>query len=122
MAPLGLKGFEFVTIYCKDLQASKRFYVDLLGFRIIREVDNDFFQIDIAGVPVCIDLDPKHAHRNNIAVEVEDLDQAVAALREKGLEPSRGAGQASHEQWVEIEDPDGNHVIFLVHTPVLTQV
>jgi catechol 2,3-dioxygenase-like lactoylglutathione lyase family enzyme len=119
MALLALRGFEFVTIYCKNLQASKRFYLDLLGFRIIREVDNDFFQIDVAGVPVCIDLDPKHAHRNNIAVEVEDLDQTIAALREKGLEPSRGASQASHEQWAEIEDPDGNHVIFLVHTPVV---
>jgi catechol 2,3-dioxygenase-like lactoylglutathione lyase family enzyme len=118
MTSIPVQRFEFVTIYCKDLKASKRFYVDLLGFEITREVEGDFFQINVAGVPICVDLDAAHAHRNNIAVEVADLDQTIAALREKGFEPSRGASERSGEQWTEIQDPDGNDVIFLVHTPV----
>jgi catechol 2,3-dioxygenase-like lactoylglutathione lyase family enzyme len=118
MTSLPVKRFEFVTIYCKDLKASKNFYVDALGFRVIREQDNDFFQIDVAGVPVCVDLDAAHAHRNNLAVEVADLEQTAAALQAKGIAPSRHTNQKSHEDWLEIEDPDGNQIIFLVHTPV----
>jgi catechol 2,3-dioxygenase-like lactoylglutathione lyase family enzyme len=118
MTSLSVKRFEFVTIYCKDLKASRNFYVDVLGFPVIREAENDFFQIDVAGVPVCIDLDRAHAHRNNFAVEVADLEQTAATLRAKGFAPSRGTNQASHEDWLEIEDPDGNHVIFLVHSRV----
>jgi catechol 2,3-dioxygenase-like lactoylglutathione lyase family enzyme len=113
-----VKRFEFVTIYCRDLKASRKFYVDVLGFPVIREKESDFFQIDVAGVPVCVDLDPVHAHRNNIAVEVADLEQTAAALRTKGFAPPRHTNQTSHEDWLEIEDPDGNAVIFLVHSPV----
>ncbi len=54
MSALAIRRFDFVTIYSRDLEASKKFYVGLLEFQVLREVRNEFFQIDVAGVPICV--------------------------------------------------------------------
>ncbi len=116
MTSLPIRRVEFVTIYTKDLHASRKFYVDLLGFPLLREVGGEFFQIDIAGVPVCVDLATEGTRRaNNIGIEVDNLDVAVTILRNKGLEVHLGFNSASQEQWAAVQDLDGNELIFLVH-------
>jgi catechol 2,3-dioxygenase-like lactoylglutathione lyase family enzyme len=104
---------EFVTIYAKDLAASRHFYVDVLGFDVIREKSGDFFQIDLAGTPLCVDHDTRGGHRNNIGLQVSDLEATAALLKRRGLEPRAGVNETSRESWLEIADPDGNGVIFL---------
>lgn len=114
MSWLPIRRLDFVTIYSRDLEASKKFYTELLGFPILREAPNEFFQIDVAGVPICIDLDRNGAHQNNIGLQVEDLAATTSALRQKGLQVHSGSNDASQEKWVAVQDPDGNEVIFLV--------
>ena len=106
---------DFVTIYTADLQVSKRFYVDLLEFPLIREMPNEFFQIGIAGVPICVDLQQNSGQNNNIGLEVDDLASTTAALQDKGLQLQRGSNPASKEEWLGVRDPDGNELIFLTH-------
>jgi catechol 2,3-dioxygenase-like lactoylglutathione lyase family enzyme len=118
MRSLGIRQFDFVTIYTRNLAASREFYVDRLEFPIIREAPNDFFQIDVAGVPICVDLDAAQLHKNNLAVVVSDLAATEAALRERNL--AVHSRHNADERWLEVKDPDGNEVIFLVRQPVRT--
>ncbi len=117
MSSLGIRQLDFVTIYSRNLTASREFYVDRLEFPLIREVPNEFFQISVAGVPICVDLDTAQTHQNNIGVLVDDIGATEAVLRKKGFAVHSGSNPASNENWVEVQDPDGNQVIFLVRKP-----
>jgi catechol 2,3-dioxygenase-like lactoylglutathione lyase family enzyme len=114
MSSLGIRRLDFVTIYSKDLGASRKFYVDLLEFPVLREVPNEFFQINVAGVPICVDLNQSEAHQNNIGLEVDDLAATQDALRRKGLNVRSGSNPKSKEEWIGVHDPDGNEIIFLL--------
>lgn len=105
---------DFFTIYTKNLASSREFYVERLDFPIIREVPNEFFQIDVAGVPICVDLDTAHSHQNNLGVIVSDLAATETALRERNLSVHSGHNADSQEHWLGVKDPDGNEIIFLV--------
>ncbi len=121
MSSLGIQRVDFVTIYSKNLTASREFYIEVLEFPLIREVPNEFFQINMAGVPICVDLDPGKAHQNNLGLVVDNLAATEAALRKKGLVVQSGSNPTSKEQWVGVKDPDGNEVIFLAPKPASIQ-
>ena len=114
MLNLGIERLDFVTIYTKDLTASREFYVGQLGFPILREVHGQFFQINVAGVPICVDVDTAQPHQNNLGIVVSDLNATETALRERNLTVHSGYNHDSHERWLGVMDPDGNEVIFLV--------
>ena len=86
--------------------------MDLLEFPLTREVANEFFQIDIAGVPICVDLNEGEPRQSNLGLEVDDLDATVAVLRNKGLAVHPGRNPALMEEWIGVKDPDGNEIIF----------
>src|SRR5437870_8736898 len=75
MPGVAIERFQFFTIRTSDLQTAYRFYVELLGFPVIREEPGNFFQVSIAGVPVCVDLHPDQRgwQPNQIGVGVSDL-------------------------------------------------
>lgn len=109
-----IRRLDFFTIYSKDLDASRRFYVDSLGFDLMKSTDN-FFQIEIAGTPICVDLDPHELFTTNIGLEVDSIESASRWLKEKNLRLVEGVNVAASEEWVSIADPDGNNLVFLVH-------
>jgi catechol 2,3-dioxygenase-like lactoylglutathione lyase family enzyme len=114
MSALPIRRLDFVTIYSKDLEASKKFYVGLLEFPVLRESRNEFFQIDVAGVPICVDL-TQETRQNTMGLEVEDLAATASVLRQKGLKIHSGSSNsAAREDWIAVKDPDGNEVVFLV--------
>lgn len=117
MRSLGILQLDFLTIYTKNLASSREFYVDRLEFPVMREVSNEFFQINVAGVPICVDLDTAQSHQNNFGVVVRDLGATEAALRERNLTVHSRHSADSKEHWLGIKDPDGNEVIFLVRQP-----
>lgn len=106
---------QFVTIHTRNLEASRRFYVDLLKFPVLDEKGGDFVQIDVAGVPICVDLDKAPnplIGKNQIGVQVADLPATVGLLRQKGLEVTTGQS-GSGETWASVTDPDGHELIFI---------
>jgi catechol 2,3-dioxygenase-like lactoylglutathione lyase family enzyme len=113
MPAVPIRGFAFVTIYTRDLVAAKAFYVERLGFPILRDAEQAFVQIDVAGVPVCIDASTDPIRPNTIAVEVEDLTKTETVLTKLGLKPHSGSNAAAREEWLELQDPDGNLLVFL---------
>ena len=118
MPGVAIERFQFFTIRTSDLQTAYRFYVELLGFPVIREEPGNFFQVSIAGVPVCVDLHPdQHGWQpNQIGVEVSDLAATVKFLQGKGCQASEGSRPNSGERWAAIKDPDGHEIIFLARS------
>ena len=114
MRSLGIRQLDFVTIHSTNLASSREFYLERLGFPLIREVAGEFFQMEVAGVPICVDLDKSGTHQNNFGLVVEDLAATEAALRERGLPVHSASNQDSKEHWLSVKDPDGNEVIFLI--------
>ena len=119
MPGVAIERFQFFTIRTSDLQTAYRFYVELLGFPVIREEPGNFFQVSIAGVPVCVDLHPDQRgwQPNQIGVGVSDLAATVKFLQGKGCQVSEvGPPANSGERWAAIKDPDGHEIIFLARS------
>ena len=110
-----LQRTQFVTIHTRNLDASRRFYVELFKFPVLSEKAGDFVQIEVAGVPICIDLDKTRSPsigKNQIGVQVADLPATIATLRRTGLEVTSGHNTAG-EHWASVTDPDGHELIFI---------
>ena len=89
-----------VAIICSDYARSKAFYVDTLGFSVIREVwreeRKDYLTMLQSG-DVVLELftkpdaparptQPEALGLRHLAFRVEDAEQAAAWLRERGVE------------------------------------
>ena len=89
-----------VAIICSDYARSKAFYVDTLGFSVIREVwreeRKDYLTMLQSG-DVVLELftkpdaparptQPEALGLRHLAFQVEDVAQAAAWLRERGVE------------------------------------
>ncbi|MDE0445604.1 MAG: VOC family protein [Spirochaetaceae bacterium] len=126
------KKLDHIGVVTTDMERFIDFYEGILGFKVrerfgveagtgsaqLKEVANltleegaviELFSID-AGVPPDPEYNapPFEAGFRLMAVEVEDMDQAVEYLTSKGIEVHR-AHKANPARW--IKDPDGNMVI-----------
>ncbi len=104
---------QFVTLWTRDLEASRKFYIGLLGLELLDEKEGEFFQVSIAGVPFCVDLHPEcsGSETNQIGIRVEHLDRVARLFDGMGLRTKKG-GQTA-ESWVSVSDPDGHELIFI---------
>ncbi len=126
------KKLDHIGVVTTDMKRLIDFYEGILGFRVrerfeaeagkgsaqLKEVANltleegaviELFSID-AGAPPDPEYNapPFEAGFRLMAIEVEDMDQAVEYLTSKGIEVHR-AHQANPARW--IKDPDGNMLI-----------
>jgi catechol 2,3-dioxygenase-like lactoylglutathione lyase family enzyme len=116
MNEIVVQRLQFFTIHTRDLGKARQFYVEVLGFPIVEEREGEFFQVSIAGVPVCVDLDTSFTGQpNQIGITVGDLESTMAALRKLGL--AIAEGRSTKETWAAVKDPDGHEVIFIVVHP-----
>ena len=112
-----------VAIICSDYQTSKQFYVEVLGFEIVRETyraSRDSYKLDLKvgsgsqielfsfpNPPARIDR-PEACGLRHVAFTVTDLDRSVADLQAKGvdLEPIR-LDELTGKRFTFFHDPDG---------------
>lgn len=97
-----VKRIDHVGIAVADIAAAKRVYEDLLGLKLTREeVVTDqgvrTFFYPIAGVklellesvtpdgPIAKHIEKRGAGLQHLAVEVDDIDSAIAELKRKGV-------------------------------------
>lgn len=117
-----LNKIHHIAIIGSDYQKSKHFYVDLLGFKVIREnyrEDRDDYKIDLQ----CGDLEielfiikdapkrlsyPEASGLRHLAFAVADVEATVNELKEKGIEsePIR-IDTYTHKKMTFFFDPDG---------------
>jgi catechol 2,3-dioxygenase-like lactoylglutathione lyase family enzyme len=107
-------GVHHVAIQVDDLDAARRFYRDVMGLAEIAdrpdfEVDGAWFQLGAHELHLGVEEGHRGPERQHFAVEVSDLDAAVAAIESHGV-PVRKTGltfpRAGNQAF--LRDPSGN--------------
>jgi len=118
-----------IAIICSDYERSKRFYTEVLGFSVVREVyrtERDSYKLDLnVGDEYQIELfsfpnppartsHPEAAGLRHLAFEVDDLDVAVKHIEAHGIavEPIR-IDEFTGKRFTFFVDPDGLPVEFV---------
>jgi glyoxylase I family protein len=119
---LNLQAVHHIAIICSDYEQSKRFYTEILGFQIDREVlraERQSYKLDLSlNGHYCIELfsfpnPPKRVSRpeacglRHIAFQVADVELAIADLNKKGIipEPVR-VDEFTGKRFTFFADPD----------------
>lgn len=123
-----LNSIHHIAIICSDYVTSKRFYIDVLGLNVIREVyreERQSYKLDLAlnGTYV-IELFsfpnppkrpsyPEASGLRHLAFEVDDLDKVVLHLQDNQIEtePIR-IDEFTQKRFTFISDPDGLPIEF----------
>lgn len=111
-----------VAILVKDYQKSRHFYVDLLGFGVVREnyrPERDDWKLDLAVGDTELEIfsapgaparptRPEALGLRHLAFRVESVEKAAAELNALGIEtePIR-VDEFSHKPFTFFRDPDG---------------
>ena len=95
-----LKGVHHIAIICTDYAMSKKFYTEVLGLTVIREVYREArqsYKLDLSlngeymielfsfPSPPARPSRPEAAGLRHLAFEVEDIDEAISQLAAKGV-------------------------------------
>ena len=121
---LKLNKIHHIAIICSDYELSKRFYTEVLKFKIVREVYrearrsykldlevNGLYQIELfsfPGPPPARPSQPEAVGLRHLAFEVNDIDEAVFHLNEYEVltEPIR-IDECTGKRFTFFTDPDG---------------
>jgi len=119
-------GYAHVGLYIKDVERSKKYYTDLLGFTCVSEFTNDFgdqlaFMKSGSMILELIQhkvwMDRKDGLFDHIAMQVDDIEAVSAELKAKGVEfaddiyfetrISHFVNGVKYQAW---RGPDGEHL------------
>jgi len=101
-----------VTLIVSDMERAVQFYVDKLGLKLKARYGNEFAQVQCPGLTVALHpsnerLRTGKSESMSVGFGVEDLGEAIQALRSKGIVFRRivddGPVKLAH-----FKDPDGN--------------
>lgn len=105
-----------------DLEGTIDFYTSVLGFSIkmrrklesspmaeiiFLQLNDSVLEIVAAKKPVAMSREPWQVGYRMMALEVEDMEKAVAYLKSKGVEISREPVDLTTSKRAEIKDPNG---------------
>lgn len=117
-----IKKLHHVAIICKDYQKSKRFYVEILGFKIEQEIyrqERESYKLDLSlNGNYLIELfsfpnppdrptRPEATGLRHIAFEVENIEQCIQILTDNNMiaEPIR-IDEFTNKKFTFLNDPD----------------
>lgn len=118
-----IKKLHHIAIICGDYAKSKKFYTEVLGFKIMAETYRqlrDSYKLDLAlGDDYLIELfsfpnpparptRPEACGLRHIAFEVENIEESIALLSEQNIEtePVR-IDEFTDKKFTFFTDPDG---------------
>ncbi|MCA1065210.1 VOC family protein [Rossellomorea sp. AcN35-11] len=120
---MNFKKIHHIAIICSDYTCSKDFYVNKLGLEIIQEVyreERDSYKLDLAlDGDYVIELFsfpnaparpsyPEAQGLRHLAFEVEDIEESVRELIERGIQPEDvRVDPFTQKRFTFFEDPDG---------------
>ena len=118
------KRIDHIELVTADPERAVRFYTGVLGFKV-RSRDTvpgglQLVYLDLGGTTVELitytEAPPEPAAHGTrlgyrmMALEVEDMQQALDALKKQGIEAVWGPKVRPTYARAEIRDPDGNHI------------
>ena len=122
------RRIDHVELVTANPERAVKFYTGVLGFRV-RSRDRvptsplgplDLVYLDLGGTTVEVMCYPEakpeppqrgeHLGYRMMALEVADMDEALAQLKAGGVEPVWGPKTRPSYARAEIRDPDGNHI------------
>ncbi len=111
--PIGTTGVQHVSVNVDDIDAAHAFYVDVLGLEVQERPDLGFPGRWLAGpngVQVhLLERPGGGCDANHLALEVADIDVAIAWVRSQGVEAA-DAFEIGAGRQVFLRDPTGNIV------------
>ena len=139
MSLLGQLPLAAIEIYCRDIEGSKRFYKDVMGFRLIeeevapsasrKEDDSKEIHFDLGNIRLTLSqlakasdegrgsLSSSPSGRHLVFVVENAIDAVYADLTKRGVKfKSRKVFEDSSGKAVWFSDPDGN-LIYLWQPP-----
>lgn len=125
---LQLNKIHHIAIICSDYEISKRFYTEILGFKIVAEVfrkERDSYKLDLAlNDSYCIELfsfpnppqrvsQPEACGLRHLAFEVNDIEQTRNYLISKNIASETiRMDEFTMKNFFFITDPDGLPIEF----------
>jgi glyoxylase I family protein len=124
------KRIDHIELLTADPKRAVAFYTGVLGFRERERVQVpatpqgplDLVYLELGGTTLEVMSYPQPKHPvparaaeqrlgwQCLALEVEDMDRALQALRARGIEPAWGPVKRPDYARAEIRDPDGNPI------------
>jgi glyoxylase I family protein len=118
-----IKGIHHIAIIASNYEASKKFYTEILDFKVVREVyrqERNSYKLDleVAGKyqielfsfpsPPPRPSRPEAAGLRHLAFEVTDIEETIKHLNQKGItcEPVR-VDEFTERKFTFFSDPDG---------------
>ena len=116
------KNIHHVAIIASKYEVSKSFYVDVLGFEVIREnyrIDRNSYKLDLKIGDSEIELFsfpnspkrpsyPEACGLRHLCFKVDDIEAAVNMLKDKGIETEEiRLDEYTNTRFVFFRDPDG---------------
>ena len=115
-----ITGTDFASVPTRDLEAAVAFFGDVLGLeRSVYMPERNFAEFETGNLTLNV-MDPEQMgvgefapNRNHIALHVEDMPSARAALEERGVTFLGDTFDTGVCHMAFFEDPDGNR--FMLH-------
>lgn len=117
-----IKGIHHIAIIASDYEASKQFYIDVLGFEIIKETYrserksykldlavNSSYQIELFSFPTPPPRSsfPEATGLRHLAFALDNFDQFILQLKSKGVKvETTRIDELTGKKFTFIEDPD----------------
>lgn len=117
-----INRLHHIAIICKDYEKSKRFYIEVLGFKIDKEVyreDRQSFKLDLTlneqylielfsfPNPPIRQTRPEATGLRHIAFEVDDLDKSLQILKDNNVNvESVRIDEFTNKKFTFLFDPD----------------
>jgi glyoxylase I family protein len=106
-------GVHHVSVNVSDVDAAVAFYTEVLGFALRDDRPEIGFGgawLDVGGQQLhLIEAPPPESRGQHYAVQVADIDDAVAELRARGVEVS-DPGPVGKSRQAFLNDPSGNSI------------
>jgi glyoxylase I family protein len=120
---LKLNRIHHIAIICSDYEKSKRFFTEILGFSVVREVYREarksykldlevggLYQIELFSFPDPPERpsSPEAVGLRHLAFEVDDIDEAITHLNTFGVSTEHvRVDEFTGRRYTFFNDPDG---------------
>ena len=120
-------GLRHVALYVRDFDATKQFYLDVLGFRVEWEpdADNSYLTSGTDNLALHRATEPRRSrdtaldHLGLLVRAPEDVDAWADYLEDRGVRlKSRPKTHRDGARSLYLDDPDGNRIQIIFHPPI----